>query len=72
MKDKFKKAIVTGGAGFIGSHLVERLVDMGIDTLSVDDYSTGKIKNLIYDLRTTIYFFECGLVSLPPWPRVGI
>ncbi len=42
----FKKALVTGGAGFIGSHVVEELVKMGVETISVDDYFAGKPENL--------------------------
>ncbi|MBX3395777.1 MAG: SDR family NAD(P)-dependent oxidoreductase [Phycisphaerae bacterium] len=42
----FKKALVTGGAGFIGSHLVESLVKAGVDTISVDNYYAGKHENL--------------------------
>ena len=42
-----KKVIVTGGAGFIGSHLVKRLIDNGADEiLVIDDLSTGKIENI--------------------------
>jgi UDP-glucose 4-epimerase len=40
------KALVTGGAGFIGSHLVERLVDLGAHVTVVDDLSTGRLENL--------------------------
>jgi len=40
------KAMVTGGAGFIGSHLVDRLVDEGWEVLVVDDLSTGHVANL--------------------------
>jgi UDP-glucose 4-epimerase len=40
------RALVTGGAGFIGSHLVDRLVDEGWEVLVVDDLSTGHIGNL--------------------------
>jgi len=46
MDFKYKKAIVTGGAGFIGSHLVEELVKMGVYTISVDNYLAGKHENL--------------------------
>lgn len=42
----FKKALVTGGAGFIGSHIVEELVTMGVETISVDNYFAGKHENL--------------------------
>ncbi len=46
MNFPYKKAIVTGGAGFIGSHLVEELVKMGVETVSIDDYFAGKEENL--------------------------
>ncbi len=42
----YKKALVTGGAGFIGSHLVEELVRQGVETISVDNYFAGKHENL--------------------------
>lgn len=40
------KAIVTGGAGFIGSHLVDALIARGDEVIVVDNFSTGKMKNL--------------------------
>lgn len=40
------KSIVTGGAGFIGSHLTDRLIDAGDDVLVIDDLSSGKQVNL--------------------------
>jgi UDP-glucose 4-epimerase len=40
------KTLVTGGAGFIGSHLVERLIDRGDDVIVLDNFSTGRTKNL--------------------------
>ncbi|MDY6973304.1 MAG: NAD-dependent epimerase/dehydratase family protein [Thermodesulfobacteriota bacterium] len=43
---KPKTALVTGGAGFIGSHVVERLVQRGIKTVVLDDLSVGKKENL--------------------------
>ncbi len=42
----FKKAIVTGGAGFIGSNLVDKLINMGVEVHIIDDLSTGFKKNL--------------------------
>ena len=41
-----KRVLVTGGAGFIGSHLCERLLDLGEDVLCVDNFSTGRRKNV--------------------------
>ena len=44
------KTIVTGGAGFIGSHLVKRLLDEGDDVIVIDNMHTGNKKNLpVYD-----------------------
>ena len=45
MKDR-RRILVTGGAGFIGSHLVERLVGDGADVTVLDDLSTGLLSNL--------------------------
>ena len=41
-----KRILVTGGAGFIGSHLCERLVTAGHDVLCVDNFFTGRRENL--------------------------
>ena len=40
------KAVVTGGAGFIGSNLVSRLVDEGAEVLVIDDLSSGRLERL--------------------------
>lgn len=41
-----KRVLVTGGAGFLGSHLCERLVVEGLDVLCVDNFFTGSKKNV--------------------------
>jgi UDP-glucose 4-epimerase len=41
-----QKVIVTGGAGFIGSNLVDRLIDMDVEVHVLDDLSTGKEENI--------------------------
>lgn len=52
-----KQVLVTGGAGFIGSHLVDRLVDGGNDVAVIDDFSGGYERNL----NKSANFFECDL-----------
>ena len=42
-----KQAVVTGGAGFVGSHLCERLVTLGYQVISLDNYFTGSKENHI-------------------------
>jgi UDP-glucuronate decarboxylase len=42
------RTLVTGGAGFLGSHLCERLLDQGHDVLSVDNYFTGTKSNIAH------------------------
>jgi UDP-glucose 4-epimerase len=51
--------VIFGGAGYIGSHLVERLIDRGFEVTVVDDLSTGNVINqksrfLKYDVRNNI------------------
>ncbi|HTZ76365.1 MAG TPA: UDP-glucuronic acid decarboxylase family protein [Stellaceae bacterium] len=46
-----KRILVTGGAGFLGSHLCERLVAQGHDVLSVDNYFTGRKDNIAHLLQ---------------------
>jgi UDP-glucuronate decarboxylase len=64
-----KKILVTGGAGFIGSHLCERLLKEGNEVICLDNYFTGNKKNIIHLIDnpyfeiirhdiTTPYFIE--------------
>jgi UDP-glucose 4-epimerase len=46
-----RKAVVTGGAGFVGSHLVDLLVDRDWDLLVVDDLSSGQMDNIAASRR---------------------
>lgn len=46
--DSKKKILITGGAGFLGSHLCDRLVEAGHDVLCVDNYYTGSKKNIAH------------------------
>jgi UDP-glucuronate decarboxylase len=50
-----KRVLVTGGAGFIGSHLCKRLVEAGHDVLCVDNFYTGRRQNL-YELLSNPRF----------------
>lgn len=42
------KALLTGGAGFVGSHLAERLLDDGHQVIVIDDLSTGSMDNIVH------------------------
>lgn len=53
-----KRVMVTGGAGFLGSHLCERLLDKGYDVLCVDNYYTGSKRNIAH-LLSNPYFELC-------------
>jgi UDP-glucuronate decarboxylase len=46
-----KRILVTGGAGFLGSHLCERLIEQGHDVLCVDNYFTGRRDNIRHLLK---------------------
>ncbi len=48
MGDKPKKILITGGAGFIGSYLCEKLLDQGNEVLCVDNFFTGDKKNILH------------------------
>jgi len=60
------KVIVTGGAGFIGSHLVDLLLTENINVTVLDNFSTGRLENLDH-VREQIKLVECDLSVKGDW-----
>ncbi len=60
------KFFITGGAGFIGSHLVERLLDGGHEVLVLDDLSTGAMENLVPFIDNPRFGYRIGTVTDGP------
>jgi UDP-glucose 4-epimerase len=58
-----KRALVTGGCGFIGSHIVDELLNRGIETYVLDNLSTGKMSNINNHLDNKLFHFIQGDVS---------
>lgn len=67
------KILVTGAAGFIGSHLVEALIEAGHDVAGIDDLSTGSIRNLpeanltVGDIRNKEDLWRVAGTTNPGW-----
>jgi UDP-glucuronate decarboxylase len=55
MRTVTKRVLVTGGAGFLGSHLCERLLAQGHDVLCVDNYFTGRKDNIAHLLGEPLF-----------------
>jgi nucleoside-diphosphate-sugar epimerase/spore maturation protein CgeB len=68
-----KIALVTGGAGFIGSNLCERLLGEGAHVICVDNFQTGRAENLrSFEREPGFEFVEHDVIdSLPQWLRGG-
>ena len=60
------KAFLTGGAGFIGSHLAERLLDRGHEVLVLDNLSTGSIDNISHLKSSPRFSYVVDSVSNEP------
>ena len=60
------KAVVTGGAGFIGSHIAEELIKRGYQVTIIDNLSTGKLSNIESILRSrNAEFVQGSMIDLP-------
>mgnify|MGYP000374232984 CR=1 FL=1 len=57
---KVSKAVVTGGAGFIGSHIVDELIKRGIETFVIDNLTTGSMENLKQHKTNELLHFFLG------------
>jgi len=65
------KILVTGGAGFIGSHLCERLIKAGHDVLCVDNYFTGTKRNVAQLMSHPLFEVMRHDVTFPLYVEVG-
>src|SRR6266480_3168288 len=59
------RAVVTGGAGFLGSHLCDKLLAEGWDVLAVDNFITGAKGNLSHLAKNKKFKFQKADVSKP-------
>ena len=67
-----KKALVTGGAGFLGSHLCERLLGEGYEVVAVDNLYTGTRENLTaFAANPGFTFVEADVTELAPGDLTG-
>ena len=60
--------LVTGGAGFIGSHLVDALLDLGHEVAVLDNFSTGRQENIAH-IADHIEIVECDVGSKGKWDQ---
>ena len=65
-----RRVLVTGGAGFIGSHLCERLIDQGCDVLCVDNFFTGTKDNIAHLLANPHFELTRHDVTFPLYVEV--
>ena len=69
-KDRKVRILVTGGAGFLGSHLCDRLLDLGHEVLAVDNLYTGQKRNLHHILANPNFEFIRHDVTIPLYVEV--
>jgi len=64
------RILITGGAGFVGSHLAERLLDQGHDVIAVDNYFTGSKRNIEHLLTNSRFELMRHDVTFPLYVEV--
>ena len=64
-----KSILITGGAGFIGSHLVDALLKKENDVIVLDNFSTGRPQNLEH-IREKIQLVECDISQTSKWQNL--
>jgi UDP-glucuronate decarboxylase len=65
-----KRVMVTGGAGFLGSHLIDRLLEKGYDVLCVDNLFTGTKDNIAHHHNNAHFEFMRHDITLPLFVEV--
>ncbi|MCX6281135.1 MAG: SDR family oxidoreductase [Bacteroidetes bacterium] len=60
-----KKVLVTGGAGFLGSHLCEKLLNQGHEVVCMDNYFTGQKQNVVHLLKNPYFELIRHDVTMP-------
>lgn len=65
-----KRILVTGGSGFLGSHLIERLLHEGNEVVAIDNYFTGQKRNLVHLLDHPYFELVRHDVTMPYYVEV--
>ena len=65
-----KRILITGGAGFIGSHLCERLLSLGNEVICLDNYFTGSKKNIMHLLDNHCFEVIRHDITMPVYIEV--
>ncbi len=60
-----KKVLVTGGAGFVGSHLIDRLLNDGNEVICVDNYFTGQKQNIVHLMGNPFFEYIRHDITMP-------
>ena len=60
-----KKILVTGGAGFVGSHLIDRLLKDGNEVICVDNYFTGQKQNIVHLFKNPYFEYIRHDITMP-------